>query len=112
MMLQKQLLSIVAKEVAIHEKAIAKVIELLEEGNTVPFIARYRKEATGALDETEIKKIQDHWNYAVQLYERKQEVIRLIDEQGKLTEQLKEDIEAATKLQRLEDLYRPFRPKR
>lgn len=110
--MQEQLLKIVAKEISIHENTIAKVIQLLDDGNTVPFIARYRKEATGGLDETEIKKIQDHWNYAVQLYERKQEVIRLIDEQGKLTDELQKEIEAATKLQRLDDLYRPYRPKR
>src|SRR5699024_12296737 len=66
-----------------------QVIQLLDEGNTVPFIARYRKEATGGLDEVEIKSIQDRWTYVVQLAERKAEVLRLIDEQGKLTEELK-----------------------
>src|SRR5690625_267008 len=91
---------------------VKQVIDLLEEGNTVPFIARYRKEATGGLDEVNIKAIQDHWTYAVQLAERKEEVIRLIDEQGKLTEKLLADIHKATKLQRVEDLYRPYRQKR
>src|SRR5699024_11807950 len=89
-----------------------QVIQLLDEGNTVPFIARYRKEATGGLDEVEIKSIQDRWTYVVQLAERKAEVLRLIDEQGKLTEELKAEIEAADQLQRLEDLYRPYRQKR
>lgn len=102
----------VAKEVEVKETTVHKVIELLQEGNTVPFIARYRKEMTGGLDEVEIKNIQDTWQYAVQLANRKEEVIRLIDEQGKLTEELKQDIEQATQLQRIEDLYRPYRQKR
>src|SRR5699024_11064385 len=89
-----------------------KVIELLEEGNTVPFIARYRKEMTSGLDEVEIKLIQDTFEYATQLKERKEEVIRLIDEQEKLTEELAKEINAATKLQRVDDLYRPYRNKR
>ncbi len=108
----EHLLKLVAKEVKQKPTTVKKVIELLDEGNTVPFIARYRKEVTGGLDETEIKAIQDHWTYAVQLHERKEEVIRLIDEQGKLTEELKQEIEQATKLQRVEDLYRPYRQKR
>jgi len=91
---------------------VKQVIDLLEEGNTVPFIARYRKEATGGLDEVAIKTIQDKWTYAVQLAERKEEVIRLIDEQGKLTEELAAEINQATQLQRVEDLYRPYRQKR
>src|SRR5699024_4979099 len=84
----------------------------MDEGNTVPFIARYRKEITGGLDEVKIKQIQDKWQYAVNLAERKEEVIRLIDEQGKLTEELERDITAATQLQRVEDLYRPYKQKR
>ena len=110
--MNEQLVTLVAKEVNLKPKTIEQVIRLLNEGNTVPFIARYRKEATGGLDEVEIKKIQDTWNYASQLAERKEEVIRLIDEQGKLTEELRKEIEQATKLQRVEDLYRPYRQKR
>lgn len=102
----------VAKEVSVKEATVQKVIELLHEGNTVPFIARYRKEMTGGLDEVQIKNIQDAWQYATQLSDRKEEVIRLIDEQGKLTDELKQEIEQATKLQRIEDLYRPYRQKR
>ncbi len=102
----------VAKEVSVKETTVQKVIELLNEGNTVPFIARYRKEMTGGLDEVQIKNIQDAWQYATQLSDRKEEVIRLIDEQGKLTDELKQEIEQATKLQRIEDLYRPYRQKR
>src|SRR5699024_10182990 len=107
-----ELISLVAKEIKIKETIVNKVVSLLNEGNTVPFIARYRKEATGGLDEVAIKHIQDSWSYAVQLAERKEEVIRLIEEQGKLTENLKQEIERATKLQRVDDLYRPYRQKR
>lgn len=110
--MEEQILKIVAKDLAMNEKLIKQVIELLEEGNTVPFIARYRKEMTGGLDEIQIKSIQDHWTYAVQLHERKEEVIRLIDEQGKLTDELAKNIWASVKLQRVEDLYRPYRQKR
>lgn len=102
----------VAKETKIKEATIKKVITLLDDGNTVPFIARYRKEATGGLDEVQIKAIQDKWNYAVNLSERKQEVLRIIEEQGKLTEELAGEIQKATQLQRVEDLYRPYKQKR
>src|SRR5690625_237045 len=110
--LDEQLMTIVAKETKVNRTTVQKVIALLDEGNTVPFIARYRKEVTGALDEVAIKNIQDSWTYAVQLKERKEEVIRLIDEQEKLTDELEKDILAATKLQRVEDLYRPYKQKR
>src|SRR5699024_4348300 len=111
-LLDKTLNELVAKDIQIKQSTIEKVVQLLEEGNTIPFIARYRKEVTGGLDEVEIKQIHDEWHYAVQLKERKEEVIRLIDEQGKLTEELQANIEKATKLQRVEDLYRPYRQKR
>lgn len=101
-----------AKETGIVIKVTKRVIEMLDEGNTVPFIARYRKELTGGLDEVQIKLIQDKWTYATNLAERKEEVIRLIDEQGKLTAELKKEIESASQLQRLEDLYRPYKQKR
>ena len=91
---------------------IEKVLALLEEGNTVPFIARYRKEATGSLDEVEIREIEERHQYATNLYKRKEEVIRIIEEQGKLTPKLKADIERADKMQRVEDLYRPYKQKR
>ncbi|HLR62929.1 MAG TPA: Tex family protein [Lentibacillus sp.] len=102
----------VANEADVKAATVKKVIALMDEGNTVPFIARYRKEATGGLDEVQIKLIHDKWQYAVNLAERKEEVIRLIDEQGKLTEELKHDITMATQLQRVEDLYRPYKQKR
>ena len=110
--LDNEIIGLVSKETEIKANTVTKVIELLEEGNTVPFIARYRKEMTSGLDEVEIKLIQDTYEYATQLKERKEEVTRLIDEQDKLTEKLAKDINAATKLQRLEDLYRPYRKKR
>lgn len=102
----------VAEETNIHQSIVKKVITLIDARNTVPFIARYRKEVTGGLDEVEIKTIQDKWRYAVNLAERKQEVTRLIDEQGQLTEELKREIMQATQLQRVEDLYRPYKQKR
>jgi len=110
--LEQELTHWVAKEANVNTKIVNEVIVLLNEGNTVPFIARYRKEATGGLDEVQIKLIQDKWTYAVNLAERKEEVIRLIDEQGKLTEELTREINAATQLQRIDDLYRPYRQKR
>lgn len=110
--LDQDLIQLVSKEVNINHNIVKQVITLINEGNTVPFIARYRKEVTGGLDEVQIKEIQDQWTYTVNLAERKEEVIRLIDEQGKLTDELKNAIESATKLQRIEDLYRPYRKKR
>ncbi|WP_106450264.1 Tex family protein [Trichococcus alkaliphilus] len=91
---------------------IEKVLQLLEEGNTVPFIARYRKEVTGSLDEVEIRQIEERHQYATNLHKRKEEVIRIIEEQGKLTPKLRADIERADKMQRVEDLYRPYKQKR
>ena len=102
----------IAKELTIKENQIRNVIALLDEGNTVPFIARYRKEQTGALDEVQIRDIQDKWQYMQNLESRKEEVIRLIEEQGKLNDELKGQIVKAAKLQQVEDLYRPYKQKR
>lgn len=107
-----ELQALVAKKTNIKSNIIKQVISLLDEGNTVPFIARYRKEVTGGLDEVQIKDISDEWTYAVNLSDRKEEVLRLIEEQGKLTEELQQEIEKADQLQRVEDLYRPYRQKR
>ncbi len=87
-------------------------IKLIDEGNTIPFIARYRKEKTGDLKDRVLRDFSDRLNYLRSLKDRQEEVIRLIDEQGKLTESLKKDILNAETLQRIDDLYRPFRPKR
>ncbi len=102
----------ISRELNLSIKSINNVIDLLKDGNTVPFIARYRKELTGALDEVQIRNIEEKWQYALNLHERKQEVLRLIDEQGKLTDDLKGSIEKAVKLQEVEDLYRPYKQKR
>ncbi|TFD95305.1 Tex family protein [Jeotgalibacillus sp. R-1-5s-1] len=109
---RKEQIGRLSKEISISAPQIEKVIQLLDEGNTVPFIARYRKEMTGALDEVQIKDIADKWDYLLNLENRKEEVLRLIEEQGKLTDELKTSITAAAKLQTIEDLYRPFRQKR
>lgn len=93
-------------------KQINSVLSLLEDKNTVPFIARYRKEQTGGLDEVEIKQIDDEYQYMVNLQKRKEEVIHNVEEQGLLTADLKSDILKQTKLQRVEDLYRPFKQKK
>lgn len=102
----------IANEVKVHVKQVKSVIELTNEGNTIPFIARYRKERTGALDEVAIRQILERWQYVQNLETRKQEVIKSIEEQGKLTDELENQIQQATKLQEVEDLYRPFKQKR
>ncbi|MDL4839051.1 Tex family protein [Aquibacillus rhizosphaerae] len=109
---KEDLIKWVAKKTEVNVSSIKQVISLLEEGNTVPFIARYRKEQTGTLDEVQIKDVQEKWDYANHLAERKQEVIRLIDEQGKLTPELVAEINQASQLQKVEDLYRPYKQKR
>ncbi|MEB6196691.1 Tex family protein [Mammaliicoccus sciuri] len=110
--MNQELIEIIKKNHPFTEKQIKTVLELLEDKNTVPFIARYRKELTGGLDEVEIKQIENEYTYALNLHNRKEEVIRLIDEQGLLTDDLKNDILKQTKLQRIEDLYRPFKKKK
>lgn len=102
----------IAEETALSQKNVESVIRLLEDGNTVPFIARYRKEQTGSMDEVQIQAISERWQYIQNLTQRKEEVIRLIAEQDKLTDGLKQKIEQAAKLQEVEDLYRPFKQKR
>lgn len=108
----EKILKRISDEQGIAIEKIYNVITLLQDGNTVPFIARYRKEHTGALDEVQIRAIEENWHYMQNLEARKEEVIRLIDEQGKLTEKLEKEIKEATKLQQVEDLYRPYRQKR
>jgi uncharacterized protein len=96
----------------ISEKQIQTVLNLLDEGNTIPFISRYRKEVTGGLDEEQIFLIHQTWSYQKNLFERKEDVIRLIDEKGMLTEDLKQSILKAEKLVDVEDFYRPFKEKK
>lgn len=93
-------------------RRVEAVLELLESGATIPFIARYRKEATGSLDEVQIGDIQDHWKKIVELDKRRESILQSIEEQGKLTPELRQAIEAALTMTELEDLYLPYRPKR
>ncbi|MDD3341187.1 MAG: Tex family protein [Bacilli bacterium] len=102
----------ICKELKVKESGVKATLNLLKEGNTIPFIARYRKEATGALDEEQIRKIAEVYEYEVNLEKRKEDVIRLIDEKGLLTEPLKAEILQAIKLVEVEDLYRPFKEKK
>lgn len=110
--MKQKMTSELARETNTKERYVAQLIQLIEEGNTVPFVARYRKEMTGGLDEVQIRDIVDKWEYKNQLVKRQDEVIRLIEEQGKLTDELRSQIEQATKLQEVEDLYRPYKQKR
>jgi len=102
----------IAEQLNIKVSQVEKVLELTAEGNTVPFIARYRKEATGSLDEVEIKRIIDENDLLTKLSERKLSVLTKIEEQGKLTDRLKQQIETAEKLSEVEDLYLPYKEKR
>ena len=106
------ILKVLVDEFKLKPYQVKNTVELLDEGNTIPFIARYRKEQTGELQDVVIRELSNRLNYLRNLEARKEEVIRLIDEQGKLTEELKEEILAAESLQRVDDLYRPYRPKR
>ena len=110
--MNREIIAQIAIELNVKEKQVESVLKLLEEGNTVPFIARYRKEATGALDEEQIRSINEVYEYQVNLLKRKEDVIRLIDEKGMLTDSLKEEIMKCTKLVEVEDLYRPYKEKK
>ena len=101
-----------AQEFGIRLTAVEQTISLIDEGNTIPFIARYRKEVTGGLSDVVLRDLDERLNYLRGLEERKAEVIKLIEEQGKLTEELKSEIEKAEILQRVEDLYKPFKQKK
>lgn len=102
----------VAKELGLSLKQVRTTISLLDEGNTIPFIARYRKEMTGELDENQLRDVEERTNYLRNLEDRKAEVIRIIAEQEKLTDELEAAIRKSVKLQEVEDLYRPYRQKR
>ena len=103
---------VLASEFGIKRKQVENTIALIDEGNTIPFIARYRKEATGALSDEVLRTLDERLAYLRNLEERKEEVLRLIDEQGKLTEELENEIEKAEVLQRVEDLYKPYKKKK
>ncbi len=103
---------ILAKELVIALKQVESVIELLDEGNTVPFIARYRKEKTGGLTDEVLRKLSERLEYLRNLQQRKDDVIRLIEEQGNLTEEIRNSILKAETITEVEDIYRPFKPKK
>lgn len=110
--MNEQIIKEIAQNLNIKETQVSKTLKLLEEGNTIPFIARYRKEVTGNLDEEQIRKISEVYEYGQNLLKRKEDVIRLIDEKGLLTDELKVKIMQATKLVEVEDLYRPYKEKK
>jgi len=106
------MIRLVAEELNLKAIQVQNTIELLDDGNTVPFIARYRKEVTGSLDENQIRAIEERMHYLRALEARKETILKSIDEQGKLTPELKKKIQGATKLQEVEDLYLPYKPKK
>ena len=112
MEINEQVLNQIAKEQNIKDSQIKAVLEMLEDEKTVAFIARYRKEATGGLDEEKIRVISDAYNYGINLAKRKEDVIRLIEEKGLMTDELRGQINSSTKLIEVEDLYRPYKEKK
>lgn len=110
--MNNEIIKEIASELNIDEKYVLATLKLLEEDNTVPFIARYRKEVTGGMDEESIRKIEEVYSYQVNLLKRKDDVIRLIDEKGLLTDDIKTLIMACNKLIEVEDLYRPYKEKK
>ena len=107
-----QVLDLMAKELKLPRAGVAAIVALLEEGNTLPFIARYRKEATGSLDEVAIRAVEDRHAYYKDLLDRRRTVLKTIDEQGKLTPELRAKIETTWVKAELEDLYLPYKPKK
>ncbi len=106
------ILKIIQQELEVKLSQVEAAVRLIDEGNTIPFIARYRKEATGALNDEQLRKLNERLQYLRSLEEKKQQVLSTIEEQGKLTEELRGEIENASTLVAVEDLYRPYRPKR
>lgn len=110
--MNEKIIKNIASDLNVKDSQVASALKLLSEGATIPFIARYRKEVTGALDEEQLRKINEAYAYEVNLLERKESVIKLIDEKGLLTDELKEKILNAEKLVEVEDLYRPYKEKK
>ena len=107
-----ELVKQLAGELSLREDKVAAVVKLIDEGNTIPFIARYRKEVTGSMEDTALRELEDRLKYLRNLEKRKEEVLSSIGEQGKLTPELAESIAAAQTLAVVEDLYRPYKQKR
>ena len=110
--MNEEIIKQISSDLNVKDKQVIATLNLLSDGNTIPFIARYRKEMTGSLDEEQIKSINEVYQYQVNLLKRKEDVIRLIDEKGLLTEELKNNIMSASKLVEVEDLYRPYKEKK
>ena len=110
--MNENIISEISNDLNIKINQVKETLQMLSEGNTIPFIARYRKERTGNLDEEQIRKISDVYEYQVNLLKRKEDVIRLIDEKGLLTDELKNNIMSCSKLVEIEDLYRPYKEKK
>ena len=106
------IITTLAEELGLKPEAVAAAVQLIDEGNTIPFIARYRKEATGGMDDVALRTLDERLSYLRNLEQRKADVLLLIGAQGKLTPELEAEIQAATQLQRVEDLYKPYRKKR
>ena len=106
------IIEVLAKEFGLKQSQVEQTVNLIDEGNTIPFIARYRKEATGGLSDVVLRDLDERLTYLRNLEERKEEVIRLIEEQDKLTDELAEEIRKAEVLQRVEDLYKPYKKKK
>lgn len=111
-MLNQQISQIIAAELTVQPQQILAAIQLLDDGNTIPFIARYRKEATGGLDDTQLRHFETRLIYLRELEERRQTILKSIEDQGKLTDELRDKIHATQSKTELEDLYLPFKPKR
>ena len=108
----EKIIKIIADELNIKEKQVEAAVKLIDEGNTIPFIARYRKEATGGLSDETLRDLGDRLNYLRNLEQRKEEVVRAIDEQGKLTDEILKSIAIAKTLAEVEDIYRPYKQKK
>ena len=106
------LIAQLARELNLKAANVEAAVKLIDEGNTIPFISRYRKEATGGMDDVALRALDERLSYLRNLEQRKEDVILLIDAQGKLTPELEQQIREATQLQRVEDLYKPYRKKR
>ena len=111
-MLNQQISQLIAQELNVRDSQILAAIQLLEDGNTIPFIARYRKEATGGLDDTQLRHFETRLIYLRELEDRRQTILKSIEEQGKLTDELRDKIQTTQSKTELEDLYLPFKPKR
>ena len=108
----EKIIKIIADELNIKTTQVEATIKLIDEGNTIPFIARYRKEVTGGLSDEQLRDLSDRLNYLRNLEQRKEEVIKSIEEQGKLTDEILQNIAIAKTLAEVEDIYRPYKQKK